>query len=579
MLFNFLVILFLLLMIAMWSHYGFFNGLLHLLATIVAGALALALWEPMVFGIQFRAENAWGVENAWGAWLLALFAVLLRMVRVVIDKVVRSNMSFGQITSLVGGGTCGLASGILTAGLMVIGLGFLPLGVSIFGYQPLVVGAGGEVTKNQSLWIPVDRMAADFYTRLSGGSFYSGQSLGEYLPDLARRAEEFRLRADPNASVTAIPESVGFDLDGRVSVNYFRHKLPDHGLAADLAEVLNPYAEGKGLRDPAPNLVLIDTVVKNSAPPYDSDGILRVPPAHVRLLASPAGKTGATMAHAPVAFVKVDSRGERTFQHIDSRDASADSPAADQAIFGWVFMLPAEVEPRYLLFRHLRLKMPEVANTTPKDVWRSLRYPEEGEHVDTVDPGNGTSRRPDFRDPSGRPAGHRPADPTVTAKLPRMIHRNMIGGTLRINAQNRILSGRHTVHPPSGQIPRGYRIESVYVPKELICLRVRLERDQARSLLGRAPQLARELGSAHLRDQYGSTYQPFGYVWQKQNGDQVIHFTGTPIRAARQVPVSRMKKGDKMFLYFKVERGRGLSIRSYQIGEKSWPIDPPLELP
>ena len=47
MLLNILVIVFILGMAYWWGIQGFFSGLLHCAVVITAGALALAIWEPL----------------------------------------------------------------------------------------------------------------------------------------------------------------------------------------------------------------------------------------------------------------------------------------------------------------------------------------------------------------------------------------------------------------------------------------------------------------------------------------------------------------------------------------------------
>ncbi|MCH2149191.1 MAG: hypothetical protein MK095_07135, partial [Phycisphaerales bacterium] len=48
---NLLIIGLVLLIAYWWSQQGFFGALLHLLAVIVAGALAFAFWEPIAIDV------------------------------------------------------------------------------------------------------------------------------------------------------------------------------------------------------------------------------------------------------------------------------------------------------------------------------------------------------------------------------------------------------------------------------------------------------------------------------------------------------------------------------------------------
>ena len=73
MILNLLVIVFVLGMAIMWSTYGLFSAFLHLLVVIVAGALAFAFWEPLVYNLLLGFMPSY----AWGLGLVGLFAVLL----------------------------------------------------------------------------------------------------------------------------------------------------------------------------------------------------------------------------------------------------------------------------------------------------------------------------------------------------------------------------------------------------------------------------------------------------------------------------------------------------------------------
>ena len=155
---NIVLVLFLILSIVLWSSYGLFSAFLHLLVTIVCAALALALWEPLVLGVLIHRMPYY----AWCVGLLGPFVLLLIAVRAVQDKLVRWNLRFENMTNIIGGGLCGLLSGILATGLVFTAVGLLPLGESIFGYQPITVKRDGslEGRAGDGLLFPVDRHRA-----------------------------------------------------------------------------------------------------------------------------------------------------------------------------------------------------------------------------------------------------------------------------------------------------------------------------------------------------------------------------------------------------------------------------------
>ena len=128
---NIVVIVFVLAMIFWWSQQGFFSAFIHLCLTIVAGTIALSIWEPLVLKfLIFRMP-----QYAWTVGLLAPFALLLFGLRFAADRLVPGNVQMMPLLSKALGGACGLGSGVLTAGLVFIGLGVPAVG-------PVGAGAG-----------------------------------------------------------------------------------------------------------------------------------------------------------------------------------------------------------------------------------------------------------------------------------------------------------------------------------------------------------------------------------------------------------------------------------------------------
>jgi len=158
MILNIIVIVFLLAMAYWASTQGLFSALLHLAMTIAAGAIALAIWEPLTqaFLLGFKPPIAWGVG------LVLPFALILLLLRLAADKLVPKNVNVMHLLDLLGGGAAGAISGVLTAGITLIGVGFLPFGSSVAGYQPYAVSAYGQVEPAGGLWVPVDHWTTRF---------------------------------------------------------------------------------------------------------------------------------------------------------------------------------------------------------------------------------------------------------------------------------------------------------------------------------------------------------------------------------------------------------------------------------
>ena len=135
---NILILLILAIMAWWWTSQGLFSGFIHLVCTIFAGAIALALWEPLVYGFLLSRMP----EYAWGVGLLVPFAAALLLARTIADKTVPGNLSFHNIPDAVGGGFMGFCSAVLTAGFLVIGLQMIGL-PDLLGYTAYRLKPGG----------------------------------------------------------------------------------------------------------------------------------------------------------------------------------------------------------------------------------------------------------------------------------------------------------------------------------------------------------------------------------------------------------------------------------------------------
>ncbi len=536
---NLFVVLFILLMAYWWgSVQGFFSAFIHLIMTVLAGTLAFALWEPLTVGLLMGIIPTY----SWGVGLLAPFGIFLLILRVTGDKLVKANLQFSQLVNTLSGGACGLLAGMLTAGMIVIGVGFLPIDSDAWGYQPLVVEPNGQVADNPSgdLWIPVDQYAATFFSKLSGGSFYTRSPLRLYQPDLATQAALFRLRYDPNASVVASPDAV-------TAPNQYSLPLP-------VPEIPDVIMEGLGsqARVPRTKIVVVETVWKMRAGTYDGDNTLRVPPTQVRLLAieRTPGRTTAQL-HAPVGVTTFDpTANQRRFKPFNSPKESAYGLSQEERLT-WTFLIPEAQDADFILVRHLRLKLPK-AKTDSAALASAIGRAgaaSKAKYVDGVDP----------------ETGNEPALAVhVTDKLPNFISKNLASGLTYTGKDNLILSGYAQVRRPASRIGKGARAERIHAPKHLAVIRMQFAADDARSLLGAVVASAEMLSGVWLEDDRDDKWYPIGYVWQMKGGIQRISIDrDNPIRSIKQLPVGEMRTGDKLFLYFVVRKGVTITRAHY----------------
>jgi hypothetical protein len=194
-LFNLLIIFIVLLIAYWWANQGLFSAILHLVCVVAAGAIALAFWEPVTLGLLM--SGGMFDDYAWGVSLVLLFCLSLAVLRVAADKLAPGNVNIPMWANLSFGFVVGLAASIITAGILLTGVGFLQSHREIMGYTGYGRSArDATVTQTgQGLWLPVHRITSGFYEYLSLGSLYphfNNTPLAHYNPELYKQASLVR---------------------------------------------------------------------------------------------------------------------------------------------------------------------------------------------------------------------------------------------------------------------------------------------------------------------------------------------------------------------------------------------------
>ncbi len=556
MLANILILLFLIGMAYWWAIQGFFSAFIHLCLTITAAAIAISFWEPLVLKfLIFRMPY-----YAWAVGLLGPFSLVLILLRGATDRLIPGNVHFQLIIGRVFGGLCGFGSAILTAGLVVIGLGFLPLGpTAIGGYQPYGLNNGRIMETGQDLWIGVDTMAEGFLAGLAGGSFYpwGGTPMAIYQPGLAAAASQIRLRDDENGSIVAVP--------GAVTVSQVVY--PDADAIVGLPDSIKLKLSLVDLANAQKQLVVVDTIWRKDLPyrgTYDQDQTARIPPSQVRLVTSRrvSSRRKHLYKHTPVAVCKQFPEQRQLYSFVEGEPVVVYSLANNDKL-AWVFLIGVEEELKYLNVRHLRLSLsdPMTWKSHLDDLAPILgQLPEIAQPAATID-GSSSSRATNEQDLD------LPQNIQLTNKLTRPFSRN--GASSLSYDQNSVTRGCSRIKKSAGRLSQRNRIDSVYCSSHLGMVRMELPRDEAQSLLGRSRSQAKSLGGIYLVDDRGEPHRPIGYNWLPKAGQQKLCIDpDQPIRSAQQLPIREMEKGDQLFVFFRMPVGT--KIVSYQIGSSSF---------
>ena len=215
MIINALAVLFCLLAIYWFAFKeGFFSGVVHLACVLVSGALAFAFWEPLAVAMLGSGMREW----AWGMSLLALFSVFLFILRIVGNLAIPEKVNVPNVVDVIGGGAVGAGSGIITVGILMLGVGFLPVG-TLGGKIGYTRDGAGQPTRQGAL-VPFASMTEAFYAGVSRGAFApmtNAGNLADSYPALADQAWSLQRDTDEKGRIelTAAPS------DLKVGTPYF----------------------------------------------------------------------------------------------------------------------------------------------------------------------------------------------------------------------------------------------------------------------------------------------------------------------------------------------------------------------
>ncbi|MCK4874174.1 MAG: hypothetical protein KAS72_15735 [Phycisphaerales bacterium] len=363
MIYQLIVIALVLLIAYWWAGQGALSALLHLACVIAAGAIAFAVWEIVTIKLLFPAHEFFE-STGWAIGLLLPFTLALTILRVACDKLIGANLSFQPNIDFTAGAVLGAASGILTAGILVIGLGFLQLQPKFFGYLPIVTNDGsamGSLKRDSKLWLGVDRYTEAFYNLVSNGAFASSHPLNEYQAQLADEANLIRMNFEGMSRNSMQPGVAKVASMIKVTGN-----LPAlYRFAADDAATYHYEDPWNGRPDPGASIYLL--TIEFESETREKTGGMAVGNAQFRLVVED-DETGTYTSVVPMAIIGKaepdpripgDHLGRWRFEAADEFRGTAGGGAT--ATMAFEFIVPPRHTPRYLSARHLRLDLPDVS--------------------------------------------------------------------------------------------------------------------------------------------------------------------------------------------------------------------------
>lgn len=503
-----LIIIFIVLLIAYWwANQGLFSAILHLVCVIAAGAIALALWEPVTVGLLLSGKSF--DDYAWGVSLVVLFCVSLLVLRVAADKMAPGNVNIPSWANLSFGFVVGLAAAIITAGILFTGIGFLQSHKEIMGYTGY-----GRSTRDASvtrtgpgLWLPVHEITTKFYEFLSVGSLYphfNNTPLAHYNPELYKQASLVRDSFDQGKGKLSL-------LPSAATVHQLRHDEQNNRYAVE---------------------------IEFKARARDFGHQLTLSSSQIRLITWPVNGTP-QIIHPDAWTQDTQNQGRRRFRFDDATHYITTIPGRESGKFVIEFAVPSGHVPRFIQVRGTRFALPEAQPVPPGSIgWAT--GPSSSNNV-TISPVAGAPIQSLLQ---------------VTNRIePIQVSRNQLPGTMR--EHERYLVEGTLTYRRGGQHPsRNLIILGIEQPIGTKVVQLNVSRGTAADIFGPVRAQAGENAELALVDSQGNRYSPIGYMHTQTSGAITLRLEPTRfLRTAGDLPILPTAGQDTLKLIFRVTEG------------------------
>lgn len=574
----------------MWSIKGFFSSFLHMLCVVVAGAIAFGLWEPVSLWLLNAAPQKGMLAslsgNAWALGLALPFAISLLLMRIAMDKLIRANMHQSTLVNYIGGGVCGLGSGLITVGILVISFNSVRLSDSTLGmgYKPVNytterATGGGSLVYRPSLLIPADKLTAKLYSHLSLAAFSAPEPLAKWHPDPVIEGSASRI-SYTNAKNTAKPNEVTFK--GMYWIG------PEEGAPA--AQILSDafvatpqkYVDLNGETVSQGRLLGVKFELAPNA--KESTGQHMIAPGQLRLLLEPVDASGAPTGEPsevafPVALVsQADGSDTNSFGRwrFESEGVFVSSVGGGStAIMSAEFVVPTGYRPLALYVKGVRLRLDNQGTDVPRFATTAMRDAQirSGSLLETIKIED-LDRSKAFKVDGLGGRGGASDIGSISNQLGREAFQTSQKREMTISEKNEIVSGHGTWSPGevsrSRDISNELKVNRFAVPTGTTMVQIQVGPKSPASLLGVVGAESSPNDPFYIIDTKGTPYQAVGYIYKDRDRYDIHFFPGDPLGGTidlKDVPgLATVRDDQEMTLLFLVSTG--VEMDGFAIGNK-----------
>lgn len=573
-----IVILLVLLLAYVWSARGWWSSFLHMLCVLVAGALALAFWEPLAMLLLGQEQQPGFItEIAWGVSLGIPFAIWLVLLRVACDKLIPANIALDGVANLVGGGLCGLITSTVSVGMILLSVGYLRLAPDFLGYANVEYQKGSLVRKT-ALIFPADTLTAGFYKALSNSTLVppDGESLGRWRPEFAIEGSLLRTNYDDGKSWQAVPPG-SFEVTGRYT---FAPSTP--------AELLNDSFEPRKLEFTAVDGTPVNVgqsqiegyVVNFKTAARETSGRVLVGTSQVQLVVQTNDNDPySTISVLPCAVVS-QAQGDKPALgrwRFESEKLFIPSVGGrDDARMAFEFAVPKNARPIALYVKGLRV---DVQALKPSSTFTSQAARDSAIKGGSILTGGGGASAGNIdwsKAPKVRLAAQSDDRIKVSNTFPlQVLLQKDLRKDLEIDDENRVIGGAlskfatNELRANQG-LDRKLQIRQFYAGEDTVIVQVTVDKSNAEfGFLSSAMADVDTSKAPVLLDASGAAFSAIGYVYANTTERWIYFNPQSPITSLsdKELPtISRAQPNQQLVLLYRVTQN--IKLRGFAIGDK-----------
>jgi len=577
---NILVVIFVLAVGYAWMVRGIFNAMIHALCVFVAGAVAFGFWEPLaLILVNLSPERGFFsfIESvAWGVALVVPFAVVLILLRIATDKLIPNNIKNNSMVDYAGGAVFGIATGIISAGILVISIGNMRVSTEFMGYQPLFYSAdravgAGSLVKNDTLWIPVDSIVSKTYGNLSQGSMSTEQPLAYWYPELELTG--FASRVSPDGMGRNALRPKDFSIRGAYTVG------PESGVESTELLKIDGRSEPQRYVDINEQRVgkarIFGYIVEFEAGAKERGkrgaGQLIVSNGHVRLLAEDDA-TGETFTVFPSAVISESSEpGQFGRWRFDANDVYISSTGGKSKVpMAFEYIVPAGSTPVALFVKNIRVSTDELA--------KPVNYPSTTRRDRVVPTGSilrGQAPEVEYEDKYTVTYDTSNVDDEffdVSARMLDILGMQSARRGFTVDDNQLVVGGqgiwdvKSEVGRKNAGVSKKLRVERYAIADDQALLKLDVSANSPFGLLTEAAQIAPLDQPVKVIDTMGNEYDAIGYEYKDASEMRIRYTLGNTLSGLDDTPsLSTTRADQRMRLMFIVTKG--VEIEKFVIGD------------